>query len=76
MSAAASELNRRSFLKLGAAGATGLVIGFYLPGRYEKLSAATGQRADLNAWIHISPDDRVTIFIDKSEMGQSILTGL
>ncbi len=73
---ATSQLDRRSFLKLGAAGATGLVIGFYLPGRYERLDAATGERADLNAWIHISPDDRVTIYIDKSEMGQGVVTSL
>ncbi len=72
---AVSQLDRRSFLKLGAAGATGLVIGFYLPERYET-AAATVEGAALNAWIHISPDDRVTIYIDKSEMGQSILTGL
>ena len=30
----------------------------------------------LNAWIHVGTDDLVTILIDKSEMGQSILTGL
>ena len=29
-----------------------------------------------NAWIHVGTDDFVTILIDKSEMGQSILTGL
>jgi hypothetical protein len=33
-------LDRRSFLKTGAAGAAGLVIGFYLPGRVEALAAA------------------------------------
>ena len=33
-------INRRGFLKTGVAGATGLVIGFYLPGRFEALAAA------------------------------------
>lgn len=32
--------------------------------------------AALNAWIHISTTDAVTILIDKSEMGQGILTAL
>jgi CO/xanthine dehydrogenase Mo-binding subunit len=63
---------------LGAAGAAGLVIGFYLPGRFEALAAArgVGAVASLNAWMRISPDDTVTIMIDKSEMGQGILTAL
>ena len=78
MSVAASQLDRRSFLKTGLAGATGLVIGFYLPGPSDLL-AATGpdsSSAALNAWIHIGADDIVTIMIDKSEMGQGVMTSL
>jgi isoquinoline 1-oxidoreductase beta subunit len=78
------RIGRRSFLKGGSLGATGLLIGFYLPELQQAHaadsvtpnSAAPGGRVTLNAWIHVSPDDTVTIFIDKSEMGQSILTGL
>ena len=33
-------VDRRSFLKTGMAGAAGLVIGFYLPGRFEALAAS------------------------------------
>ena len=71
-------INRRGFLKTGVAGATGLVIGFYLPGRFEALAApaALVPPASLNAWMLISPTDAVTIVIDKSEMGQGILTAL
>jgi isoquinoline 1-oxidoreductase beta subunit len=71
-------LGRRSFLKTGAAGATGLVIGFCLPGRFEALAEpyAMMPPAPLNAWIHISTTNLVTIVIDKSEMGQGILTAL
>jgi isoquinoline 1-oxidoreductase beta subunit len=70
--------SRRDFLKTGAAGATGLLIGFYLPGRFETQAAAveTAPGASLNAWMLISPSDSVTIMIDKSEMGQGILTAL
>jgi isoquinoline 1-oxidoreductase beta subunit len=71
-------INRRGFLKTGVAGAAGLVIGFYLPGRFEALAApvATMPPASLNAWMLISTTDVVTIMIDKSEMGQGILTAL
>src|ERR1700674_1317111 len=71
-------INRRGFLKTGVTGATGLVIGFYLPGRFEALAAspAGAAPASLNAWMLISPDDSVKIMIDKSEMGQGILTAL
>src|SRR6202521_6242278 len=71
-------INRRGFLKTGVTGATGLVIGFYLPGRFEALAAvpADASPASLNAWMLISPDDSVKIMIDKSEMGQGILTAL
>jgi len=64
---------------MGAAGATGLLIGFYLPDCVEALAAAPAApeaAVALNAWIHVGTDDLVTILIDKSEMGQSILTGL
>jgi isoquinoline 1-oxidoreductase beta subunit len=71
-------IGRRTFLKTGAAGAASLVIGFYLPGRFEALAAipADAAPASLNAWMLISPDDTVKIMIDKSEMGQGILTAL
>ena len=76
MSASAYVVDRRNFLKMGAAGATGLLIGFYLPERAEALAAGPESAVALNAWIHVGTNDIVTILIDKSEMGQSILTGL
>ena len=71
-------LDRRNFLKIGAAGAAGLAIGFYLPGRSEALADPVAMQppASLNAWMLISTTDVVTIMIDKSEMGQGILTAL
>ena len=72
------RVDRRGFLKTGAAGAAGLVIGFYLPGRFETAEASPAGEtpAALNAWMRIGTDDSVTIVIDKSEMGQGILTAL
>jgi isoquinoline 1-oxidoreductase beta subunit len=75
--AIAPVVNRRDFLKTGAAGGVALVIGFYLPGKFEALTAAPpAEPAALNAWVRIAPDDSVTILIDKSEMGQGITTAL
>ena len=79
MSAITNPLDRRSFLKTGIAGATGLVIGFYLPGRREVLAAGAAPATVpqvMNAFIQITPDDRVTILINKSEMGQGVETSL
>jgi isoquinoline 1-oxidoreductase subunit beta len=79
MSTGSTIINRRNFLKSGVAGATGLVIGFYLPGRFEALAASpvgAASPAALNAWMRIGTDDSVTIMIDKSEMGQGIQTAL
>lgn len=67
-----SGLNRRGFLKTGAAGAGGLLVGFYLP---EKLAAATTS-AKLNAYVHVGSDDTVTLTIHKAEMGQGTVTSL
>jgi isoquinoline 1-oxidoreductase beta subunit len=69
------SLDRREFLKTGVAGATGLVVGFYLPGR-DEIFAAGSEPEVLNAWIQVSPDDDITIVISKSEMGQGVVTSL
>jgi isoquinoline 1-oxidoreductase subunit beta len=78
MSAAATpnRMNRRGFLKTSLAGATGLVVGFYLPSRAEAFTMTSAEPQALNAWIHITPEDVVTIVCDKSEMGQGILTSM
>jgi isoquinoline 1-oxidoreductase subunit beta len=80
MSVKVHAIDRRNFLKASATGTAGLLIGFYFPG--EALLEAGGAESQpgapivFNAWIRVGTDDYVTILIDKSEMGQSILTGL
>src|SRR5271169_288418 len=76
MSTQTNGLDRRGFLKTGLAGATGLVIGFYLPGRREVLASGAAAPAVLNAFIQVAPDDSITILISKSEMGQGVVTSL
>lgn len=75
MSAINSGLDRRKFLKTSLAGATGLIVGFYLPGKHELL-AAEATPADMNAFIQVSPDNVITIIVSKSEMGQGVATAL
>jgi len=70
-----STVNRRGFLQVGASATAGLLVGFYLPER-SKLSAQSAESAKLNAWIHIAPDDSVTLRIHKAEMGQGTVTSL
>src|SRR6266849_1421693 len=68
---------RREFLKTATASSAGLVLGCYLPGKYEALAGTPPKAgAALNAWVQIAPDDSVLLIIDKSEMGQGISTAL
>jgi isoquinoline 1-oxidoreductase subunit beta len=75
----ASVVNRREFLKKSAAGGAALVVGFYIP------TDAFGDEAEeqekktpnpFNAWVSITPDNRVTLILGKSEMGQGVMTSL
>jgi len=69
---AALTFSRRSFLRTGAAVTGGLLVGFRLPVRAQTAGAAL----KLNAWVHVAPDDAVTLFIHKAEMGQGTVTSL
>ncbi|MBZ5702208.1 MAG: molybdopterin-dependent oxidoreductase [Acidobacteriia bacterium] len=72
-------LNRRTFLKTTAKGGAALVVGFHLPFR-----AFAGEAEDqekktpnpFNAWVRIAADNRVTLILAKSEMGQGVMTAL
>jgi len=67
-----SPLSRREFVGVGIAAGAGLVIGFYLPhkGGVEKESFSP------NAYLRITPDNKVTIVVARSEMGQGVRTAL
>jgi len=69
-------MNRRHFLKSTAVATGGLVLGFYLPDKLEAAVEPNNPGAKLNAWVHISPDDTVTLAIHKAEMGQGTVTSL
>jgi isoquinoline 1-oxidoreductase beta subunit len=76
MKAVTQKIDRRGFLKAGAASAGGLLLGFYLPERTKLAAQGAATDAKLNAFVHIGSDDRVTIFLHKSEMGQGVVTSL
>src|SRR5579862_1694203 len=75
MSTILKELDRRTFLKSGAAAAGGLILGFYLPEGDNPLQAAAPARR-MNAFVRIGTDDTITFSIHKAEMGQGTITSL
>jgi isoquinoline 1-oxidoreductase subunit beta len=71
--------NRREFLKTGAAGSAALVIAFHVPGTAYAADEDDQEEKPanpLNAWVRITRDNRVTLILGKSEMGQGAMTAL
>jgi isoquinoline 1-oxidoreductase subunit beta len=67
-----SPLSRREFVVAGVAAGAGLVIGFYLPH-----GSQLGKKGfSPNAYLRITPDNKVTIVVARSEMGQGVRTAL
>jgi CO/xanthine dehydrogenase Mo-binding subunit len=67
-----SPLSRREFVAAGVAAGAGLVIGFYLPHG----GGSARESFSPNAYLRITPDDKVTIVVARSEMGQGVRTAL
>jgi isoquinoline 1-oxidoreductase beta subunit len=68
-----SPLSRREFVAAGIAAGAGLVVGFYLP---HGASSSRQEFFSPNAYLRITPDNKVTIVIARSEMGQGVRTAL
>ena len=72
-------VDRRAFLKTGAAAGAGLIIGFHVPASAADDPAQQQEKKTpnpFNAWVHITPDNRITLILEKSEMGQGIMTAV
>ncbi len=66
-----TPLSRREFVAVGVAAGAGLVIGFYLPHKARESEAFSP-----NAYLRITPDNKITIVVARSEMGQGVRTSL
>src|SRR2546421_13061729 len=72
------RMERREFLKFSVAASGGLLIGLYLPGA-GKFAVAEERAANVfmpNAFLRIGTDERVTVIVNHSGMGQGVYTAL
>ncbi len=69
---------RREFLRVSIGASSGLLIGFCLPGAVEASAAQNGSATSFmpNAFVRIGADERVTVIVNHSEMGQGVYTSL
>src|SRR5947199_2501062 len=71
-------IHRREFLKVSIGTGGGLLLGFRLAGTGETLAMQNGSAASFapNAFVRIGTDERVTVIVNHSEMGQGVYTSL
>ncbi len=68
----ASTLDRREFLKLVSLAGGGFALGYFDVG----VAAQSPLKFAPNPWIRLEPSGVVTLLVDKSEMGQGVMTAL
>lgn len=69
-------VSRRSLLKGAAAAGAGLIIGFHLPERGFAQQSSGPRSLAPNAFLRVTPDNRVTVISKHLEHGVGIHTGL
>ena len=70
-------MDRRQFIASSSSAA--LVIGFALPLSTKRAEAAIANDANTfapNAWLRITPDNKITVICGSAEMGQGVLTSI
>lgn len=70
-----TDISRRNFLKAAGLTGTALFVGTYFSSNAQEakvtsLTAAEATDIELNAWVHIDTQGKVTIFSHRAEMGQ------
>lgn len=78
---ALGKWTRRAFIATGTVVGGGLLVGaggmMYLNKAIKKYSGkGFGTGDNLNAFVHISPDNRITLAVARAEMGQGVYTSL
>ncbi len=66
-------LSRREFVAAAVSAGAGLIVGFYLP---HGSSNKNNRSFSPNAYLRITPDNKITIVVARSEMGQGVRTAL
>jgi isoquinoline 1-oxidoreductase beta subunit len=72
------KLSRRDFMKATGLAGGGLMLGIALPASHRFAQAQQNQKFVYPpaAFVRISPDDTVTILINKLEFGQGVMTAM
>src|SRR5207244_5120944 len=70
-----NTLNRRTFLKVSAAGGA-LLVGGYLPELRDSSTADAAGVFEPSIWVKVGADDSVTIMLTQLEMGQGVMTSM
>jgi isoquinoline 1-oxidoreductase subunit beta len=79
---ATPKVSRRDFLQISVAASGGLLVGFYFTGFSQRAEAAEtiateGARTFApNAFVRIGTDERISVVVNHSEMGQGVYTAL
>jgi isoquinoline 1-oxidoreductase beta subunit len=72
-----AKLDRREFLKTSTRTGGGLILGFCFPARGQTQEPAPGASLRIfkpNAWLRITADNRITVLVEKPELGQGSRT--
>ncbi|TDQ08705.1 xanthine dehydrogenase family protein molybdopterin-binding subunit [Pedobacter metabolipauper] len=70
-----NEVSRRNFLRVAGLAGTALCLGFYFPSSAEEATiintnGAADADIEMNPWIYIHTNGKVTLFNHRAEMGQ------
>ena len=69
-------MERRDFIKVSIAASGGLLIGFHFSGISALAQSSSAHTFMPNAFVRIGTDERVTVVVNHSEMGQGVYTSL
>jgi isoquinoline 1-oxidoreductase beta subunit len=67
---------RAEFVLLSGLVGAGLGLALTLPAAAQTVPVASDAPFQPNVWVRIAPDETITVLLNKSEMGQGVITGL